>query len=352
MSRSIVDWSLATRVAETIAGQGPSADWVARSAAQATQDAAGAVLDYTGLVSDLVLPEGEAVTRTEWAMANIATLKGIMPVLEERMDEEPDIPGRVRGLAKATAGSVMGAEVGAVLGYASRRVLGQYDIALVGPLREPRLLFVEPNIGSVGAALEHRPEFLDWIAIHEVTHAAQFEAAPWLRAHLGGLLEQLMEGIDLRRAATRIMDAARSALSTDPRRVLRELQETSPVRVVLGPEQADALARLQAAMSAIEGYAEHVMDEAGARAGLRVSELRGAMDERRRARTPLETLLGRLLGLELKLRQYRDGRRFADAVAQEGGIETLNLLWSLPGTLPQPGELSTPTAWLRRVQPT
>jgi coenzyme F420 biosynthesis associated uncharacterized protein len=346
----MIDWSLAERIGGAIAGQAESAGWVSDGAvADATKRAGAELIEYTGLEPTGELPAGESIARAEWVRVNLRGLRESTALLEEGLERDLELPGPFGELARGAAGRVIGAQAGGILGYASKRVLGQYEIALIGHWRAPRLLFVAPNIKAAGRELGGEGELLDWIALHEVTHALQFGATPWLRDHLGGLVERLITSVDPRSAATRVVAAARSALTTDPRKVIGEIREVGPIGAFLGDEQAALLGRLQGAMSAIEGYAEYVMDEAGAGAGLDVPRLREAMDRRRRGRSPLETLLARVLGLELKLRQYRDGRRFADAVAAQRGIATLNLLFSEPTALPGREELGDPDGWLRRV---
>ena len=77
--------------------------------------------------------------------------------------------------------------------------------------------------------------------------------------------------------------------------------------------------RLQAAMAVIEGYSEHVMDALGERADPRpTSAARRRWTRRRHSRSAPERVLERLLGLDLKLRQYELGKAFCDAVVAAG----------------------------------
>jgi len=103
-------------------------------------------------------------------------------------------------------------------------------------------------------------------------------------------------------------------------------------------------------MAMIEGHAEHVMDAAGAPVLPNVGKLREAMDHRRKHRPPLFKLLERLLGLDMKMRQYEHGKRFCDAVVARGGIDALNRAWSAPDRLPTLEELDDPAAWIRRTE--
>src|SRR3954451_11879619 len=91
---------------------------------------------------------------------------------------------------------IVSLEIGTLLGYLARRVLGQYDLALLGrePVTGGKLYYVEPNIRLVESKLGMpRDEFRMWLALHETTHAFEFEAHPWVRVHFNSLLERYFE---------------------------------------------------------------------------------------------------------------------------------------------------------------
>ncbi|MGH2962986.1 MAG: zinc-dependent metalloprotease, partial [Solirubrobacterales bacterium] len=193
--RALVDWGLAERVALTIARPveherpvGP-AD-VGPLAARAVAE----VLEYTALEPATVLPTPEAVDRPEWVRANLLTFRGMTAEVDRRLSDSLRMPEPLQGLVRALAGTVGGAQVGLALGYVARKVLGQYEVALLGPPRPPRLLFVGSNLVEAHGRLGgDRDVFLHWIALHETTHAIQFAAVPWLRDHLGGLVDELLD---------------------------------------------------------------------------------------------------------------------------------------------------------------
>jgi coenzyme F420 biosynthesis associated uncharacterized protein len=190
--------------------------------------------------------------------------------------------------------------------------------------------------------------FLEWIALHEVTHALQFSGVPWLRDHIAGLLDQLIEtsagGID----GARLRSLARRLVTSDPRETVRKLLRGEAARLLAGPEQAELMERLQAVMAVIEGYAEHAMDHSAPERAEDLAQLRQQLEERRANRGGLGTVIARLLGLEMKMQQYRLGKAFCDAVVQDGGIAALNAVWSSPEAMPTPEELQAPDAWMRR----
>lgn len=349
-----VDWSLAERIAVGLAGS-PSlagtgaATFAPHRVAEACDEAAEQVIAYTGLEPQASLPEGEAIGRPEWARSALRSLREMSGPIEERLASGLALPGPLGGLSRRIAGGAAGAEAGAAVGLGGRRVLGQLEVSLGEAERPPRLLFVAPNLAGAHAEIGGDGNaFLRWIAAHEVTHAVQFTAVAWLREHLRGelraLLEAAAEGLD--RADLAAM--ARKLVTTDPRRTLRGLLRGELATAIAGEAQRERLESLQAAMSVIEGYAEHVMDAADPERREERLALRGRLEERRRSRGGLGEVVMRLLGLELKMRQYRLGKAFCDAVVADGGISALNGVWEAPDALPTSDELSVPARWLAR----
>lgn len=343
----LVDFALARRLASLAAGDSdplPPADELRVLA----DEAGSAVRAYTGLQPQSPLPAAEWVTRREWTELNLASIETTLSSLGDAFDAD-SVPGPVR----APFGAVAGAQLGLVIGYASRKVLGQYDFPLLGSERPSRLVFVAANVTDAERELGGgRAETLRrWIALHEVTHAVHFASAPWLAPHLRGLARRLLESSAPAVSPGQIARAFGRIASKDPRATLRELSRTDPLSLLAPPAARDALASTQATMAAIEGFAEHVMDAAAPALGEDVGELRRRLDARRANRPPLARLLAWLLGMELKLRQYRDGKRFCDEVVRGHGIATLNLAWEAPESLPTLAELADPERWAARVAP-
>jgi coenzyme F420 biosynthesis associated uncharacterized protein len=239
-----------------------------------------------------------------------------------------------------------------VLGYLAQRVLGQYELVLLDEAETsspPRLLFVLPNLGQAVRSFEaQEDEFMTWVALHEVTHAVQFAGVPWLHGHLAGMIRELMAGMELRVNAA---GAAKLPNLDDLKRVASAVRKGDLVSLVARPEERDLMNRVQTTMAVVEGHAEHVMDACGHEVLPSLGELRAAMNRRRRSASAPARLLQRLLGLEMKLRQYEDGKRFCDAVAREAGPAGLAHVWSSPEALPTPDELHDPVLWLRRTSP-
>lgn len=307
-------------------------------------DAETRVVAYTGLWPAAPLPAAESVPRADWIAANVNSMGAILDTVGDRLTGGG--LGILRAPARAAAGTLLSAEAGAITGYLSQRVLGQYEFVLVDPLSPPRLLFVAPNISQAATRLKADPEqLLTWIAFHEVTHAVQFSGVPWLRPYLAGLLTELLESLEIRvdpRSLLRIPAIA------DVRGMVSALREDG-LLAALGGGRKDLLERVQGVMGVVEGHAEHVMDVVGAQALPALGELRAALDQRRRERPPLLALLEKLIGLEAKMRQYEDGKRFCDAVVAAAGPAALHEVFAAPEQLPSPAELQDPDAWMRRA---
>jgi coenzyme F420 biosynthesis associated uncharacterized protein len=347
---ALVDWALAERIAGAVARAGAGTpdhrglelDAVRTACDEATEVARA----YTGLAPG-ELPQPELVGRNDWTRAGLRTLREAAGEIEERVAGQLTLPGPLGRAARAVAGAAAGAEAGVAVGYAARRVLGQFDIPLAGPARPARLLFVEPNLASVRAELGAEPRpFLLWIATHEITHALQFGGISWLGGHVRARVRELLE------LATRDLDLrqlARRLLRSDPRRLLRSAMRGELLRVLADTEQREAFDRLQATMSVIEGHAEHVAEACAAQLDPGVVGLQQAAEERRRERGGLGEAIGRMLGMDLKLRQYRLGKAFCDGAVAAGGQDAMRTLWARPESLPSLAELEVPKDWLARV---
>jgi coenzyme F420 biosynthesis associated uncharacterized protein len=344
----MVDWSLAQQVARLAAGGGtdepPPFDAAALSA-----EMDGPVAGYTGLTLSTPMPPAEVVTRAEWASTNLDSLSRILDPVAARLDDRLAFAGPLAGALRAGASATVAAEAGLVMGYMSSRVLGQYDVSLLGGDTEPRLLFVGQNlVGAVRDLDVDADSFGRWICAHELTHVFQFQGVPWLREHMSGLLRRYVSTLEVR-----IQSGSAGGLPSlpDPSRLVEAFREGGLAALVQSPEQRALMDEIQATMSVIEGYSEHVMDAIAAEVIPSHEQLRAAMDRRRRSRSAPQRIIERLLGFDVKLRQYEQGKKFADAVAEMAGIEGLNRVWSSPSALPSAGELLHPRQWLERTEP-
>jgi coenzyme F420 biosynthesis associated uncharacterized protein len=354
MDADTIDWGAAQRIGERIAGSPSSGGIRADSIEPRAYDFARQVSEYSGLGTPSELPSLEAVDRAEWIAANLRTMRPLLGGLSERIGEGT---GPLAGPLRMASGFLLGAQIGALTGVLSQRVLGQYDLALLDASVSPRLLLVAPNLAQAARNLGvDRDELVLWVTIHEVTHAVQFSGAPWLRDYLGGMLKELIDGLQISIAGKGSEDGKpawqRMPKLPDPAE-LRELLERARrgelLRITLGEERWQLVERMQATMSLIEGHAEHTMDAVGAEVLPSLPRLRAAMNRRRETRGLPWRVLERLLGLEMKLRQYEVGKRFCDAIVQSEGPRALGRVWEGPEMLPSTAELETPSLWLTRT---
>ncbi|MEA2566379.1 MAG: hypothetical protein QOD49_1556 [Actinomycetota bacterium] len=319
----------------------------------------------TGLESPGSITKVEVVDRVEWAQANLEAIRPFMERLSAGLGGALSGGlGNLGGLGGfgATSGSeeeaaavpmsaalgmlgplIFGLEVGFLMGFLSRRVLGQYDLCL--PRGDGnRLWFVYPNIAEAQASLGlDARQFRMWLALHEVTHRLEFASIPWVRSHFTGLVERFIDAaeIDSGEAMSRLQSLG------DPEQLshlMSHPEELLPMLIT--PPQQELARQIETLMALLEGYTEWVMEQIGSELLPEFSKIREGLSRRKAERSSVERLLEGLLGIDLKPAQYRQGERFVRAVA---GAGQLSKLWEGSATLPTPAELGEPTKWLSRV---
>ncbi|MEO7334147.1 MAG: zinc-dependent metalloprotease [Gemmatimonadales bacterium] len=283
------------------------------------------------------------VDRLEWIDLNLATFEQLFARVEQIMTEEsggPDTPGRA--LARIVNRSLGNQQLGWLMSFMARKVLGQYDVSLLatGPATRGRLNFVEPNIVATAAGLRiPLAEFRTFIALHEATHAFEFEAYPWLRDHFAASVAESIEqmAIDSGGLAGRLRTAMRGRSGHWLERMMT-------------PAQLAAFRRTQALMSLLEGYSNHVMNHAGERILPGFAQLHERFERRNEARSSIEQAVMRLTGLDLKMEQYAAGERFVEAVLAARDRAFLNRVWEGPRQLPDMAEIRRPELWIARIE--
>jgi coenzyme F420 biosynthesis associated uncharacterized protein len=343
---AMIDWDLAVRVASRLAGDGPvvsrtEASGVVEELRAGAEKSTPLVRDFTGLnAADRTAPV-LVVDRPGWIQANADGFATVIAPVVAKLQEKKGAPSP---MTEAIGSRITGAELGVMLGFLGNKVLGQFDPFHEAPGEAGRLLLVAPNIVNAERELhvdEH--DFRLWVCLHEETHRVQFTAVPWMRDHLQSLMAEIVGTVE-----------------TDPGKLLSEgmsrigdlvsgKADGSLIDLVSTPEQKQVIDRITGVMSLLEGHADVVMDGVGPEVIPTVSEIRAKFTQRRKGVGTLDKLLRRLLGLDQKMAQYRDGAIFVRETVESVGMEGFNAVFAEPGNLPSKAEIHDPAAWLKRV---
>jgi coenzyme F420 biosynthesis associated uncharacterized protein len=338
----------------------------------AAADAVPHVLETTrmtpaGSANPLDLGTVYVVDRARWAQANAQVMATMTRPAE-----------RARKVAGSPAAQLAGAaEVGGLLAVLSARVLGQFDpyaatadaieqepgqpgqpgeLGTSAPSARGRLLLVAPNVLAAERGMGVDPaDFRLWVCLHEQTHALQFAAAPWLAPHLaeriGGLLGDLLDASEalaeapwyekLRASGRTLADLVTGFGGSGP----------APFERLLPAQQRAELTAITAVMALLEGHADVMMDAVGPAVVPSVGKIRAKFEGRRdgSGRPWFDAILRRLIGMDAKLAQYRDGAKFVRGVEELVGLDGLNAVWTSPDALPTGWEIADAPAWVRRV---
>ncbi|QDB80360.1 hypothetical protein FHE66_12895 [Georgenia sp. 311] len=349
---SPIDWRAARRRAAALAPPGPRAG---RAEARglvtvlhtAAAEAPGHVAEITGLDDAAATAARRpvyVVDRARWSEANIAMFRSLVGDLLPATT----LPGAAR---------LGGEELGVMLSYLSTKVLGQYDpFTAPGGAGSPGyLVLVAPNILHVERELDlDALDFRRWVCLHEQTHAVQFAAAPWLADHLRERMRASVTSIAspeggsqrLARTLGAVVEAVRTPKGETP---AAQALAGPLIDAVLTDEERERLAEVVAVMSLLEGHADVVMDAVGPRVLPSVARIRSQFERRRQGTSTLDVLVRRLMGMDAKIAQYRNGAEFVRRVIHRVGHDGLNAVWTSPDTLPRATEIFDPDAWVRRV---
>ncbi|GIW06244.1 MAG: hypothetical protein KatS3mg060_1049 [Dehalococcoidia bacterium] len=340
-----IDWAIVRAAAHRTVGTnwlevGPALERLQAQYAAYVADSKALIAEFTGWTLPIAPENVEVADREAWVDANIGQFRRLFEALAPSLfpDPGPNAFNRVLAGAGVVALSV---QVGLLLGFLSRRVLGQFDVAFFGAAADRRVLFVEPNIRRAIAVMRVNPDsFRLYLSLHETTHVAEFGAHPWLADYLIGLLRDYLGtlgGDPLASLAARLAGRSSGAAGA------------GPIGLFLSDEQRAIFDRLQAAMSLIEGYGDYVMHTLAPRRLADAAEIDRKFAERRRRRSPLEQLVFRITGLDLKLAQYAAGERFVSQIVELAGHDAAQLAWRDADSLPTMKEILEPPRWLERM---
>jgi len=340
-----IDWGLAAKVARRFAGRDSLASsYLAESLrddfAAVTEQAEQLVAEHTGLRAPGTA-QAEVVDRASWVDANIASMQQLLAPLTARVGARM-VNSRVAPFGRRIAGT----ETGVLLGYLAQRVLGQYDLLVVDDDAADAVYYVGGNVLALEKRYAFRPrDFRLWIAIHEVTHRAQFTAVPWMKPYYLGLVERALSSIDpdpkrLVHALSRAADEFRNGRNP--------LDDGGLVALLASDEQRGALAEVQALMSLLEGHGNSVMNKLGKEHVAGQARMARVLQARRQS-GGMSAVVQKLVGLESKMRQYEVGETFIAEVEQIAGPRGIDAAWQGPEFLPTVEELAHPRDWLARV---
>lgn len=347
MATDIVDWNLALSTGERLAPKGPDmnladAKSTVRQLRQLATEAIDPVRECTGLVAPADAPPAAVIDRKVWIESNIDAFRFVLhPVLDRVRASEPN-PAVTEVGSRLTA-----LQMGAVLGWLSGKVLGQYE-ALVPAGQTPRLMLIAPNIVHVAQMLGvDQRDFQLWVCLHEETHRVQFTAVPWLSDYFASETRTLVAAIDV--PASELLSKSGQLLGA-VMQVLRGNEGAQALLLsVLSPTQREVFDRISALMTLLEGHADVVMDEVGPEVVPSVATIRARFNERRKQPGATDSIIRKVLGMDAKMRQYSEGAAFVRAAIDEVGMSGFNAVWDKPANLPTLPEIATPSDWVKRV---
>lgn len=379
-----IDWAVAERVAIWSASRSSVLPSYRIGPMQAdfddlTSEAELLVTEATGWLSPAGPARARVASRSDWALANIASVRRLLaPTLRQvderrsrrskdpenrsdlgELDEVARKPGNFARLFDSkqlsqkiggVAGGISGFQLGLLLGWMSTRVLGQYDLLITDDEDDAQdvVYYVGPNVFAMESRFGFPSrQFRLWLAIHEVTHRCQFTAVPWLRDHFVTLVDEGLSPIA----------ADPSRMYSIIQRVVDELMagrnpfsESGMIAMVTTPEQLSALHRIQALMSLLEGHGDVVMNRAGASSIPGAQRFSRVLQQRRQQVKGPAKLIQQVLGMEAKLRQYAEGEKFVETVMELAGEDLFARVWEGPQWLPSLDEIRNPEAWIARAE--
>lgn len=346
----MIDWEFALNTASRLSRPGPqiSAAEVAEAVTELREGALlseGPVREFTNLHARSATAPILVVDRPRWVEANIDSFKVLMDPILVKLAESNKGPGP---MGRAVGSKVSGAELGALMSFMSTKVLGQFDPFWSGPNGEAgRLLLVAPNIVQAERQLDVDPhDFRLWVCLHEETHRVQFTAVDWMRDHLKSLMEEFIDATDFDTSA---LSKLMSEGITEFIKIVRGTSDSSIGDLFQNDKQREIVDKMTGIMSLLEGHADVVMDGVGPEVIPTVEQIRAKFTQRRRGAGSFDRLLRRLLGLEGKMRQYRDGAVFVRKINEQVGRDGFNAVWDKPDNLPTKSEILEPSTWVSRV---
>jgi len=345
-----VDWALAGRIARRVAGTEPLAEsYLYHSLepdfAEATVKAEELVAVETGLRSLDGPARGRVIDRGQWIDANIRSFQRLLKPLTDSLAERLS-----DGRMSTVSGRVGAVQLGSILGWMSRRVLGQYDLLLTedeDPADQDLVYYVGPNVLALEKRFAFPPgEFRLWLAVHELTHRAQFTGVTWMRHHFIDLVQQTLEAVDP--DPDRILKAVKTLISE--RRAGHSTTLDGGVALLFASEeQRLILDEISGLMSLLEGHGDITMGRAGGDLIPSSDRFHRVLHNRRSSAKGVARMMQKLMGLDAKMAQYEQGEKFIEAIEAERGNDAVLAVWQDVSNLPSIAEIRAPELWMDRV---
>ncbi|HJU57668.1 MAG TPA: zinc-dependent metalloprotease [Actinomycetota bacterium] len=341
---ALVDWATAADTGRRVGGPGPPSTQTER--AEMRKDLTEVVAQAEAMITGFTRLSSEAgfrsrawvMSRGEWVNANLNGLQRLLEPLAARVLPE----GAPRSGFRRKA---LGVQIGGLLGYVSRKVLGQYD-AFLPPDDDGLLYFVGPNLIDVERRFRLPPrDFRLWVTIHEVTHRVQFGATPWLRPYLQRLIGRYLDTVQV--DSREVLAQLRRAV--DAVRAGADWKGANGILLLMNEEQRALFSQMQSLMTLLEGHATFVMNAVAEGEVQDLDRMRNALRQRRQSRTGVERSFQQAIGFETKVKQYAAGERFVQAVIERAGMDGFNEIWREETNLPSADEIARPDRWVGRV---
>lgn len=349
--KGLINWDQARSIALRVSQweQAPIPDRAARRAQYAhfVERSEPLIAEYMGVQLPEPINRLHVVDRREWLLSNFNSFERIFAPVEDlytRIGARQSMMGTTLGEINS---KIIGAQMGVLLGFLARRVLGQYDLSLLSPDPEVRgtLYFVEPNIARVQTQLGlNDADFRLWITLHECTHVFEFEAFPWVRSYFNELLRQFLGSVSDQLSSLGVGIGQLAGQLLRGQGAGRHWIES-----MLTPDQQRVFDQMQALMSLVEGYSNHIMNAIGVQLLPSFHQIEQRVQQRQQNKPLLEELFNRLTGMDLKLAQYQQGEAFVNAVVAARGVRFFNQIWERPENLPSMAEIRDPQRWITRI---
>ncbi len=351
--QSFIQWSLGGTMATALARTGKReaiTPALSQHYRELSQQSVQEVRDYLSQPQASFAENAHAIDRVAWVRLNLGNYRRLVKPLDRALYELSESSGSLGHSMALAAGPITALELGGLLGMLSHRVLAQYDFVPADQLadRQPSILFLHGNINTAAARLGVEPlQFQHWIALHEVTHAYQFEDNPWVPDHfellITGYLTSIVDELTQMRSNRQLTRALLQRMRERPRG--RFLLET-----LMSPRQREAFREIQAFMSLNEGYSTFLMNAVGRTVIADFEQIHARFSARQANENLFGRLLATLTGLSIKREQYRAGEAFVETVVREAGLRAMQVAWAAPQNLPTLDEIYRPADWLHRLE--